>query len=553
MQTKYQEIAQVEVPSNNVKLSFIKGRTTIIVGANGSGKTRLAIHIEKQLNDKAYRISAHRALNLNPQIEKIPEKVAREALFNSGVYSVSNMSSYSRRDDYKAAKNAQSIGLLNDFNRILQILFAQQNNQTLSTHQAAKIAQQNQKVLTDITPTLFEKLQEAWEYVLPHKKLHISGDDILVSSSRNEQEEKYSASLMSDGERAVFYILGQVLVAEKETVLIFDEPELHIHKSIMAILWDTIENLRPDCALLLITHDIEFASTRLAEKFVIQDYTFPESWNINQLPANEYFDEQTISLILGSRNPILFVEGTKNSLDLPVYRACYPDFTVIPKSSCLDVIHAVQSFNNMPCEMGLVKPQCFGIVDADGRDEESKSYLKDLNIYVLDVAEIENIFSLPNIILALLTEWHYSGAELNNQQEKIIDNLIEFVKNHQEGILKRFLERKIDEYLKNISFDKNISVTDLPSKLNEKIQELTSNNIVQWQEDWQKDFDQAILDKDLEKLLKLFDNKGLFSCLSQFFGMRHKDFEAQLIRILSNKNSPLALAIKGVVPKIEPR
>ena len=67
-------------------------------------------------------------------------------------------------------------------------------------------------------------------------------------SSTSIESADYSASEMSDGERAVFYILGQVLSANEGSILIFDEPELHIHKSIISNLWDEIEKLRPDCS-----------------------------------------------------------------------------------------------------------------------------------------------------------------------------------------------------------------------------------------------------------------------------------------------------------------
>ena len=62
--------------------------------------------------------------------------------------------------------------------------------------------------------------------------MHITADNIQVSSTG--VEDLYSASEMSDGERSIFYILGQVLSANENSVLIFDEPELHIHKSIMS-------------------------------------------------------------------------------------------------------------------------------------------------------------------------------------------------------------------------------------------------------------------------------------------------------------------------------
>jgi ABC-type branched-subunit amino acid transport system ATPase component len=67
----------------------------------------------------------------------------------------------------------------------------------------------------------------------------------------------YKASEMSDGERAIFYMIGQTLAAAENSLLIFDEPELHVHRSIMDKLWDDLEAARQDCAFVFITHDLE--------------------------------------------------------------------------------------------------------------------------------------------------------------------------------------------------------------------------------------------------------------------------------------------------------
>lgn len=63
-----------------LELTLEAGKTTIIIGANGSGKTRLAVFLEEQLKEKAHRIAAHRDLSLNPNVDKIPETKARQYL-----------------------------------------------------------------------------------------------------------------------------------------------------------------------------------------------------------------------------------------------------------------------------------------------------------------------------------------------------------------------------------------------------------------------------------------------------------------------------------------
>ena len=75
----YVEITKKD--NSKLKLTLEAGKTTIIIGANGSGKTRLAVFSEEKLGEKAHRISAHRALSLNPNIEKISEAKAKQGLF----------------------------------------------------------------------------------------------------------------------------------------------------------------------------------------------------------------------------------------------------------------------------------------------------------------------------------------------------------------------------------------------------------------------------------------------------------------------------------------
>jgi predicted ATPase len=68
--------------------------------------------------------------------------------------------------------------------------------------------------------------------------LIISGDDVQVKVP--PRGDPYTAAEMSDGERAAFYLIGQTLMAPENSLIIFDEPELHIHRSIMSTLWEEL-------------------------------------------------------------------------------------------------------------------------------------------------------------------------------------------------------------------------------------------------------------------------------------------------------------------------
>lgn len=347
---------QFSIPTDqgNTDFELLPGSSLIFVGANGGGKTRLAVQIEQVLELQAHRISAHRALRMNPDVAKISEKKALMGLRTGHADEKSGI----RYREGSRWQSKGAVNLLDDFGYLIQALFAEQSNTSLRAYQLYKPG----AIETDesFQLTKFDTLKEIWKRLLPHRQLHISGDDILVSLPGSNQT--YKASEMSDGERAIFYMIGQTLVAEKETVLIIDEPELHVHRSIMSKLWDELEANRSDCAFVFITHDLEFAVARTARKFVIRNYDPEPRWTIEEVPEKTGFDDEIVTLILGSRRPILFVEGDHGSLDMAIYRRCYPKWTVIPRGSCSEVIHSVVTMRK---NADLTWIKCSGIVDAD--------------------------------------------------------------------------------------------------------------------------------------------------------------------------------------------
>jgi predicted ATP-dependent endonuclease of OLD family len=64
---------------------------------------------------------------------------------------------------------------------------------------------------------------------------------VQVSPTPSSGQKSYAGGEMSDGERAIFYFLGQCLVAPENAAIIIDEPEAHVHKSILQQLWNSIE------------------------------------------------------------------------------------------------------------------------------------------------------------------------------------------------------------------------------------------------------------------------------------------------------------------------
>jgi len=187
-----------EIPGMENPLSVQAGSSMIFVGANGSGKTRLAVFIEEYLGEKAHRISAHRALRLNPSVPKIRGTEALNKL-RFGYEGESASIDYRNGNRWQDSKPA--VAMLNDFDSLLQALFADQSVISLDTHTKCRAG-----TLTQAAATKFEILSDIWGRLLSHRKLVITGDDIQVAVE--DSSETYSATDMSDGERAIFYLIG---------------------------------------------------------------------------------------------------------------------------------------------------------------------------------------------------------------------------------------------------------------------------------------------------------------------------------------------------------
>ena len=529
----------IPTPTGEISIVFNAGESVILAGANGGGKTRLAVYAEKILGELTQRISAHRALALNPAVAKVREADALRALRFGDVHASLNIN---LRDDRRwLGKPATT--LLNDFDKLIQALFADQSNTALKTHTRLRTGDHSPPPLTK-----FERLSEIWERLLPHRTLHITGDDIEVSIVGIEA--KYSASEMSDGERAIFYMIGQALVAAADTVLIVDEPELHVHRSIMAKLWDEIEAARPDCGFFFITHDLEFAASRPAQKFVITDYDPAPSWTVEGVPENTGFSEELTTLILGSRRPILFVEGTEGSLDVPIYRSCFPDWTVVPKGSCVDVIHSVVTMRR---NQALTRITCAGIVDADAHHPDEIAALRRHGIAVLPVSEIENLMLLPDVSRAIAASDGYKDRELEARLEALRAAVFQTLTPQIiERVVAGYCHRRIDRLLNVIDLSEAVAIPDIAAEF---ARETGRIDVVAIAEGARRKITKAIEERDLPSLLAIYDNKALLALAASHLKNQRRDiFEGWLSRIvLSDKAPDVKAAIQQALPRVEAR
>jgi hypothetical protein len=367
----------------------------------------------------------------------------------------------------------------------------------------------------------------------------------------DQRVDPYRAAEMSDGERAIFYLLGQCFVARPGSVLVVDEPEGHVHKAIINKVWDAIEAERPDCAFVYFTHDLDFASRRAAiAKYFLRSFdriSGKDIWEIEAFPNDSGLPEHVISEIVGSRRPILFVEGTGNSLDITTYRELYNDFTVIPIGNCESVIHAVESFRkNMPLHSIGAK----GLVDADSRSAEEIALLAKLDVHVLPVAEIENVFLLPKVFAALAFALYHTPEKTAEMLRSLTDKVVLRASERIEEISVRHTIRRLDSSLKRVG----VTAKDLPTLTATYSREIAAVDPAATYAEMKDRMQKDIASRDLPMLLSVYDNKGLFAEAAVILGLRGKEELQNLIsRLLpSPEGLTLRTALASEIPTITP-
>ncbi|MBL0119922.1 MAG: ATP-binding protein [Saprospiraceae bacterium] len=105
------------------------------------------------------------------------------------------------------------------------------------------------------------------------------------------------------------YLIGQCLCIPENSIIIIDEPEIHIHKSLVDKLWNQIESHIQNKLLIYITHDLDFASSRTdAKKIWIQEYNGNNQWFWEDTPVDENLPEGLMLEIIGNRKDVIFVK-----------------------------------------------------------------------------------------------------------------------------------------------------------------------------------------------------------------------------------------------------
>ncbi|MCF2147925.1 AAA family ATPase [Desmonostoc muscorum LEGE 12446] len=521
----------------------------VIIGANGSGKSRLGLWIEQNnpKPEKIHRISAQRALDFAEYVQlKSLEQAEKELSFGiatgdiqswGGVVGARNV----HRWQLTGRSSSFSVTpMLNDYEQVLSLLFArktQRDSQLAERVREMEFEGKNERPEMPFSPD--ETLIHIWNDILPHRKLAIKDGKITVSMTNRVI---YQGREMSDGERVALYLMAQCLCAPSDSIIIIDEPEIHLHKSLISKLWSKLEEAQPNCLFVYITHDIDFAASRVgAQKIWMKNYDGENHWIWDQVPECEELPETIILEILGSRKKILFVEGQRGSLDYKLYQAIYPDFLIMPRDGCNKVIESTKAMRN---NSSLHHVEVFGIIDMDYRRENEIVSLGESGIFPLKVALVENLICVPEILKVVAENLVLDFEDI---YQKVSDFLINTLGTELED---QTSKRSASEIRFKLSLF-NSKVKNKDELAQEFTKHVDSVNVNQIYENNLKKYQTVRENKDYKKALLLYKNKGLCNKICPILGLQSGEYRKLVVRLLSTeRKDAIVSGLKNYTPQL---
>lgn len=515
--------------------------TVVIVGANGTGKSRLGALLEERSafstptgwDFHVRRISAQRLLNLPGTAERKTQ--ARAQMLLARGYEHGNRNTRVAGDPIT--------GQMNDFGYLAEALFAERDAQALAFMNTSA---NEQNPLVRPKKTILDQLVRAWQNVFPERQLLI-GDDNSIRVQSPAGGPPYDASAMSDGERVGFYLLSHALLAPEGVTLLIDEPELHLHESIQGLLWDTAETERQDCTFVYITHDLGFAASRVAAaKVLLRGYETigggKPVWDWQMAPTGLDLPEDVVLRIAGSRRPTIFVEGITGSVDQELYDAAYPGRYVVPSDNCDAVIQAVHSFQN---HTSLHRFDVSGIIDRDDRTAAELALLNAGRVHALGYAQAENVLVADEVMKAFCAHQKHDATKAAALVAAARTRVLDLLKQERESTIARRALWNVERKLHKVS-PAGTSEPDLVAAVAQAASSADAHGAFA---EATTAVDSVLSKADYEGALRLLRNKGVVPAACTALGARPDGYR-RIAASLLRDDAKLRASLSRVLPTL---
>ena len=480
------QLPQIIENFNIIKLfSFISRvkSTTIIIGANGSGKSSLINELRKNNINEIFILPAQKLLyfisNINDRNGITKEKYIQHLKEVDIKYDTIDLYPSRIENDFS-----------NTFSELITLLVKDYTN----------IVTRRSRKEKDLPLTLWDRVEQIWNKIFPEISFHLEPDNRVVEVEKNGS--KYSINGLSDGERCILFYIGNVLLAPEDSYIIVDEPETFLNAAIYNELWDLLISERLDCQFIFASHNMDFVQSRTNASYMwCKKFEAPYNLDYQILEESQEMPFSLLTEVSGTKKPILFCEGTKTSIDYQIYSKLFSDFCFVkPVQGHKQVIQYTKAYNKLKELYGNI---AYGIIDYDWMDEARIESYKKKNIFVLPFNEIEMLLIDEEIVKFVLRDDEQDKTQKCN---KLKDTVIRSCTTNKDKIIRIALKKKLDEFMEGHLIETREPTEDEARTFLENLSEkfditVTLENITKIVED-------SITSSDFSKILKICNLKN---------------------------------------------
>jgi len=307
---------------------------------------------------------------------------------------------------------------------------------------ASKVVSDNEPVSPNEFPDPLQPFIELFSELIPDKTLKTIDPKNPRMLEYEDDGNIRSIHTLSSGEREVVAIgFDLLLTTPKHSVILIDEPELHLHPQLAFRLIQALLSIGENNQFFLFTH-----SGELITSFADQQVFYIDTHNKDRNQArnlNEIADDPQLSKMLGQNigtfavgKNVIFVEGQQASIDKSLYqgvaRQVFPDSVVIPVSGQENIMALARIRDTIQSTMWGIS--MFMIRDRDGLTEEQVRSMEsgtDGRLKILKRRHIENYFLDEDLLAKSLSEdlvpddspWR-KPSYIKNQLREIAEELL---------------------------------------------------------------------------------------------------------------------------------
>jgi ABC-type cobalamin/Fe3+-siderophores transport system ATPase subunit len=517
---QFQKITDAGTQSFDLPMSA--GDVVFAVGANGSGKSSLIQQFYIQHPGPKRRISAHRQTWFEFNSVTMAPSTKRD--YEQEIISQDN--NHTAR--WKEYRQSQRTGIT-----IFDLIDAQ-NIRARGIADAFGNGDMKEAERLNLKEAPLSALNELLRLSNIPISIAIEANESLVARKLNG--EPYSVAQLSDGERNALLMAGDILTAKPGSFLLIDEPERHLHRSIISPLLTLLFERRKDCAFVISTHDVDLAiDYRDARQLLIRSCQFsgdaPQAWDADIMISGG-IEAEVKHDILGARRKMLFVEGKASSLDNSLYSILFPQVSVIPKEACRQVEQAVIGVNGVASEHWV---QAWGIVDNDGHDQAEVERKKANGVYSVPFYSIESIYYHPHIVQKIAErQTAVQGGDPSVLSKDAIEAALAAIREDSERLSLKSAEKAIRRQV----FDALPTQTSIKNKQAVSIQVDTSQVIAEKTAQFQNALSNANW-TSIVTTAPIRESKALFAIVKKLGFQKLSDYEKSVHKLLLDDETTL--------------